>query len=81
MQKSTKIKLIISAVSIAFLYPLAAISYCLIDFITRWEPILSQRYFASTIYHYIGLIGCGMFLVFLIVLNLVIWLYNKIFKD
>lgn len=81
MQRKTKIKIIISAVSIAFLYPLAAISYCLIDFITTWEPILSQRYFASTIYHYIGLIGCGMFLVFLIAVNLVLWLYDKIFKD
>ena len=74
MRKSTKIKLIISAVSAFLLFNLIEPCVYLITLFNMSTTVHPDNCI-------IGVVFIIAAAIMLIVLNLVLWLYNKIFKD
>ena len=81
MKKTTKKKIVVSAVSLFILYLLAETIACLYEMINVYIPILRENYVTVVGMVTFCLIGCFLIAAFVIVLNLVIWFYDKIFKD
>ena len=81
MKKTTKKKIVVSAVSLFVSYLLAETIACLYEMINVYIPILQENYVTFEGMYTFCLIGCFLIAAFVIVLNLVIWFYDKIFKD
>ncbi len=81
MKKTPKKKIAVSAVSLFILYLLAETIACLYEMINVYIPILQENYVTFEGMYTFCLIGCFLIAAFVIVLNLVIWFYDKIFKD
>ena len=83
MQKSTKIKIIISAVSAFLLFNLIGPCVYLITLFNSYQT--KNHFYMGTAVRpddcIIGVVFIIAAAIMLIVLNLVLWLYNKIFKD
>ena len=84
MRKSTKIKIIISAVSAFLLFNLIGPCVYLITLFNSYQQDENHFYMRTAVDPDDCIIGVVFIIaaaIMLIVLNLVIWLYNKIFKD
>lgn len=83
MQKSTKIKIIISVVSAFLLWNLISPCVYLITLANSYKN--ASHFYVGTLVRpgdcIVGVVFIIAAAIMLIVLNLVIWLYNKIFKD
>ncbi len=83
MKKSTKtkIKIAISVISGILIYFLVYITACIFETIIYWIPFVEQYYLIGQEKYYFAAVGCFLLILFIIAVNLVIWLYDKIFKD
>ena len=80
MEKSTKIKLIITAASIVIEIVLAVAAYCLFSVLDSWDTYLL---YSSLHRDKFELAAAGVIagMVFIVVLNVIIWLSDRIFPD
>lgn len=81
MQRKTKIKIAISVISAILIYFLVYITACILETIIYWIPFVEQYYLIGQEKYYFAAVGCCLLILFIIAVNLIIWLYNKIFKD
>lgn len=80
MERSTKIKLIITAASIVIEAVLSVIAYCLYGVIDRLPKLVGIVYMQSDKL-YFAASGSIAVMVFIVVLNVIIWLSDRIFED
>ena len=81
MSKKVKRKVIISVISLVIIFILAMMISGYFDLVNIWIPVLEDRYFISSEIYDFFLIASFIIVVFIILLNICIWLYDKIFKD
>ena len=81
MQRKTKIKVAISVISAILIYFLVYITACILETIIYWIPFVEQYYLIGQEKYYFAAVGCFLLILFIIAVNLVIWLYDKIFKN
>ena len=81
MSKKVKRKVIISVISLVIIFILAMMISGYFDLVNIWMPVLEEEYLiVSEIYDFF-LIASFIIVAFIILLNICIWLYDKIFKD
>ncbi len=80
MERSTKIKLIITAASIVIELGLAVAAYCLFSVLDFWDAYLL---YSSLHRDKFELAAAGVIagMVFIVALNVIIWLSDRIFSD
>ena len=80
MERSTKIKLIITAASIVIELALAVAAYCLFSVLDFWDAYLLYSPLHRDKFE-VAAAGVIAAMVFIVVLNIIIWLSDRIFPD
>lgn len=81
MSKKVKRKVIISVISLVIIFILAMMISGYFDLVNIWMPVLEDEYLITSEIYDFFLIASFIIVAFIILLNICIWLYDKIFKD
>ena len=80
MEKSTKIKLVITAVSIIIEIVLGVAAYCLFSVLDFWDAYLLDSQLHRDKFE-LAAAGVIAGMVFIVILNVIIWLSGRIFES
>lgn len=81
MSKKIKRKIVISVISAVMILILAIMILALWEMVDQWVPILEKTYFISAELYFFSFIACFFLIALIIAVNLILWFYEKIFKE